>query len=132
MLLFGTGPGLYLDLAAFIFQVPNSDSCVCASRVPASTSTMARLIWIRMVLGFVLSSLTSSVNVCQVPPPEGQRLDHLQGRTVDQSGIAPGRYYHITAAPVPWKYGGHNNRARSYFHLLTHEFRRRAKQKRDS
>ena len=24
--LFGIGPGLYLDLAAFIFQLPNSDS----------------------------------------------------------------------------------------------------------
>jgi hypothetical protein len=39
MLLFGIGPGLCLDLEAFIFQVPNSDSSwACASTVPASNS----------------------------------------------------------------------------------------------
>src|SRR3989442_521283 len=53
MLLFGRGPGLYLDLAAFIFQVPNSGSCACASRVPASNSAI-RLMRIRMVFGFIL------------------------------------------------------------------------------
>src|ERR1700687_3326056 len=63
MLLFGTGPGLYVDLAAFIFHVPNSDSWACASRVPASTRATARLIRTRMVLGFILH--LSYVNVFQ-------------------------------------------------------------------
>src|ERR1700674_4191112 len=65
MLLFGVGPGLYLDLAAFIFQVPNSDSWACASRVPASTSATAR---IRMVLGFILHLSYEMGLICRLLP----------------------------------------------------------------
>src|SRR5262245_24490138 len=63
MLLAGTGPGLYLDLPAFIFQVPYSDSWACARSVPAITIATATLIQIRTVLPLIWHLSRSKMTV---------------------------------------------------------------------
>src|SRR5215831_5352047 len=55
MLFFGVGPGLYLDFATFIFQVPSSDSWACAAGVPASTSARAAFSQTKTIVRFIVA-----------------------------------------------------------------------------